>query len=110
MLTHNENLVAKLDDIKSTIKFQIEKVNSTRNMAQEEIEMIHAHTSLILHKMAGYHFPVPADKVKLCEALKNSKSFEIRNEFYLFFFVALNHPSVLFMSWTVCLTMVCLTV
>ena len=65
MLTHNENLMAKLDDIKSTIKFQMKKVNSTRNMAQEEIQIIHAHTSLIWHKMASGHFPVLAAGVKL---------------------------------------------
>lgn len=29
LLTHNENLVAKVDEVKSTIKFQMKKVKST---------------------------------------------------------------------------------
>ena len=47
MLTHNENLMAKLDDIKSTIKFQMKKVNLTRNMAQGKIQNITRHAHLL---------------------------------------------------------------
>lgn len=36
MITHSENMVHKVDDIKSTIKFQMKKVTITRIMARIE--------------------------------------------------------------------------
>lgn len=44
LLTHNENLVAKVDEVKSTIKFQMKKVK----LGLSPPEQLHAEGSLCL--------------------------------------------------------------